>query len=118
MMDLSDLAIYMLADDSSSATVKAAIIGALALVLGAAIPALLARREHEPKVLRDLRAVEMRLRKEIESDRDEWRRSAEAAMRGTELRDNEINRLRSLLIDAGINPFVPLPPIEPGGEAS
>lgn len=99
--------VYPLADATSSATVKAAFIGGLALVLGATVPQLLSRREREPRVVRDLRNVEVKLRTQIEGERDEWERTAKAAIRGIEVRDHELDRLRALVVSLGGNPYVP-----------
>jgi hypothetical protein len=51
-----------LADANSSAALKAALIGGLALVIAAAVPALASRKEHEPRAVRDARLL-------MESDR-------------------------------------------------
>lgn len=96
-----------LADPAASATVKAAFVAAVAAVLAATLPSLLGRGQREPKVVRDLRIAEERLRSEVERDRDEWKGTAEAAIRGTQIRDGEIDRLRRLVLDLGGNPFPP-----------
>jgi hypothetical protein len=94
----------ILADGADSTdTVKVALIGALALVFAAAVPALigLLRKEKESPVVADLRRA-----------RDDWKRTAEAAIRGTEVRDREIRRLdndnerlQALVVELGGNPF-------------
>ena len=100
----------ILADGANSTnTLEVAVIGALALVFAAAVPALvgLLRKENEPKSMIELRRTTARLVAEITADRDEWKHTAEAAVRGTEVRDVEIDRLRGLVVELGGNPFPP-----------
>lgn len=109
----------LLADASSSATIKAALLGGVALVLAAVLPVIVSRREHEPKAVRDLRKAEHELREEIEADRDQWKNTAQQAIQGTRVRDVLIDQLRRQVVSLGGTPFdwqIPDAPDEPTRE--
>jgi hypothetical protein len=96
--------------DTNSSLLQTSLIAGAALVLAAAVPNLLAlfRKEQvipESQTVRDLREAQAKIVHDLEQDRDEWKSTAEAAIRGTAVRDHEIDRLRRMVIDRGGNPF-------------
>lgn len=111
MHDWLHFAHVYLADASSTATIKVALIAGLALMVSSAIPTLAGKKEKEPKVLTQLRAAELQLRKQVEAERDEYKASYDTALHGMQLRDDrieadriEIQRLRDLLWKNLLNP--------------
>lgn len=60
-----------LADAASSATIKAAIVSGLALVIAAGAPRLFAAREREPRVVRELRLSQNARITELTRQRDQ-----------------------------------------------
>lgn len=93
-----------LAEATSADPFKSAIVAGMALVLAAAIPALLSRREREPRSVRQLREAQNALIIELTADRDECKRTLEQTVTGMQLRTKEIERLEKMLRHLGIDP--------------
>jgi hypothetical protein len=88
-----------LTDSTNAANLKIALIGAVGLILAAAVPALLSTREREPKASRELRH-DLKTQRDRLQRKDDWNA-------------DYIEALEYALMEKGVDPRHLKPPGEP-----
>ena len=92
-IEVRAVAARILADAGSTVNIKTAIIGAVALVLAAAIPAILSTREREPHATKELRLMSRQQRSDFVKLQTDYANALD-----------EIDRLERLCFLNGIDP--------------